>query len=205
MSDDGVETVFPMKTLISFKTEGEVMDVQAKVSISFQNFQRNQTQILKNSLEEHDDCGDQLKVTDSKFYEHNGLSFLTISFKFEQRACAFGGSTRLFEQSGKIKVKLTPEIQNASLLIRSEVVDVEADGLLGSLLDNDSFKKEVIELIGLDDRFEAELPEELASLNPDFQSFNFSTLEQVIYLSAQANMQLSGSQLALLLTLGKDD
>lgn len=205
MSDDGVETVFPVITMISFNTVGEIMDVKAGISISFQNFQSNQTQILKQSLEEHDDCGKRLKLTGSNFSEERGLAFLTVNLRYEQWVCAFGGTTCLVRQSGKIKIKLTPQIENSTLFVRSEVVDVEANGALGSLLDNDSFKREFVKLIGLDDRLEAALPKELSSLNPDFGSFNFSTSQGVIFLMAEAIMHLTGTQLSLLMAIGNDD
>ena len=145
---------------------------QAKLN----NLESNLLPILKRSLDYYDECGDRLSVNGAKFGSfYNGSAIAEINFRFEKWICERilwdDLKTRLLSQSGSVFAKITPEISGRVIHFQTHIIDVNADGILGSLLEeNSSLREEIIELLN------HELPQGIQA--PVFKELdNIQTLE----------------------------
>jgi len=133
---------------------------------------------------------------------------LTIRGHYERWGCVdwplgLGrAKTRLLEQNGSTIVALTPQIQDGQMIsLNSEILSLEADGLLKSLLSDDvigpPLRKLIVDAIqpALGRSLRVALPADLKGSNPVFTSARFVDLgEGKLGLRAEGRLGLSADK-----------
>jgi hypothetical protein len=93
--------------------------------------------IVQASYDHDDDCDYKLRVHTVDLRPLGSSARVFAATHYENWVCGpFGFKNRNFEQNGSASAKLTPFVNNNNVGLSIELLDVDADGLLGGLLRN---------------------------------------------------------------------
>ena len=145
------------------------------------------TEILRKQVNVYDECGERLNVERAHFnYVQKGNIGLKVKLHYEKWECAkiFDEriKTRLLEQSGSIQIEIIPKIKNRGVDFLLKVIDVNANGVLGALMEHSSHvRQKIIKTI------EEKLPNSLGtSLTQEFKDIDVLEISQVRFVSGPA-------------------
>jgi hypothetical protein len=148
------------------------------------------TEILRKQVNAYDECGERLNVKKAHFnYVQKGNIGLKVKLHYEKWECEEILSkrikTRLFEQSGSIQIEITPKIKQRGVNFLLKVIDVDANGVLGTLIEHSSnVRQKIIKTV------ENKLPNSLGtSLTQEFKDLDVLEIRQVRFISGP-NLQL---------------
>ena len=102
------------------------------------DLQQNLTGVLRSAVNRAPDCGERIEIKQARLTPAAPSTVVTAQLHFERWICPVGrsgNSTEAAAGEGTMEIKLTPTIrQNAGLGLDSEIIRVDAEGLLRNML-----------------------------------------------------------------------
>jgi hypothetical protein len=157
------------------------LDVRLGITTDLSGLQSSLPSIIQSSYDHDDDCNYKLRVHTVSLQPDGTAARVFAAAHYEKWGCGpFGLKNRHFEQNGSASLRLTPYVSNNSVALSTELLSVEADGLLGGLLQDqivgpwliDSLKNVIPPSISIGDVRSA-IPPELRRYRIDLTSLRF--------------------------------
>jgi hypothetical protein len=188
---EGTAVDFVVSGDVDLVVEEDVVRADIVATLALTDLQGKIALLLRARGEKHEECGDRISLHTIDLRPAGEAAELFVAGRYERWGCLGSLKTRVLSQSGSAKLWLTPRLEDAERVgLASEIRELEADGLLGTLLADSFFgptlRDELVALIRSalnTDQLSRAFPEELKPFHP--------------VLDRAAFLDLGGGQLGL--------
>lgn len=176
------------------------LEVEANIDAALGDFLAQAKRLIRDQAEVDERCGDRISLHRIELSEHGGRGRLSVGGKYERWDCTLG-LNRLVQQGGSASVDITLQVAGGSVRATVSGATIEADGLLGELLDTaylDAWVRQEL-ANALPGPFELGhlnqvLPAELRPLGPELVSIRFVDLGEQVAIRGQIRVSVTGEK-----------
>lgn len=191
---EGIEVNIKSSGTITLSPVASGLQAYIDVTGDLTDFQRKAADIVRAGMSKDEECNYSLNfsgadVAPDRCNETGACQFakMILTGRYEEKVCILGREKILVKQSFSCIVFLNPEIFQNGLRMRSQVTDVTAGGVLGTLMNLEVIRSKVVELVNqriaeasktTESTIGLSFPEELKPYKPQLLTVTFQRRQQ---------------------------